>query len=317
MDKQSLLKEKVSARVTHIPHSREHPLKTIKSRVKREDELGFGISGTKLRKYTSLIPHLINNSYQAAAIIGSAHSNHVLSISQTLIENDIKPVLFLLGNPKMKREGNLLLTSMLVPETEWHWIDRTDWPFVEKLAYEHITKETLLIPEGACMPEALPGALTLAIDMLDTDNDHIFMDAGTGLSAIATILAYAWLGKKTTLHILLLADNEQQFLNKLNHFQHVFEQFMGASIEGELRFKLYSSTLARSFGSVNQAVIDHIKFLACNEGFFTDPIYSAKLFWEANEIIKAQSLDGNILVIHSGGALTLMGFQQHFQHKDK
>ena len=75
------------------------------------------------------------------------------------------------------------------------------------------------------------------------------------------------------------------------------------------QFKLYRPTQAKAFGSVNAALFNYIKFLAKEEGFFTDPIYSAKLFWEAKNIVTAQALRGNVLIIHSGGALTLMGFQ--------
>ncbi len=326
MNKATFLEKKIINMTSYIPHSRTHALKTFnfpltKSLVKRDDELGFGISGSKWRKYTSLIPYLISNNYQEAVVIGSAYSNHVLGITQLLIENRIKPTLFLLGSPTIKRQGNLLLTSLLVPESQVHWISRKNWPNVEALAQSYVENNdsTIVIPEGACMDQALPGALTLAMDILRNEQEnqlkfqHIFVDAGTGLSAIALILAFAWINKQTLVHVLLLADEEPQFLDKLKLFQHSFEQFVEdeldwtALLEG---FRLYRPTLACSFGSVNAAIISHIKFLAREEGFFTDPIYSAKLFWEAKNIISAQAIEGNILMVHSGGALTLMGFQK-------
>lgn len=221
----------------------------------------------------------------------------------------------------MQRQGNLLLASLLVPESQWHWISRTDWPQVETLASDYVRNnpaKTLFIPEGACMVEALPGSLTLALDLLQNEEEqpfhHIFMDAGTGLTAIATILAFAWLKKRTLLHVLLLADTEEQFLVRLERFRKSFEQFIEEPVDpADLQFQLHLPTQARAFGSVNKAVIDHVKFLAREEGFFTDPIYSAKLFWESHKIMKEQSLTGNILVIHSGGALTLMGFQDQLK----
>jgi 1-aminocyclopropane-1-carboxylate deaminase len=246
-----------------------------------------------------------------------------LGITQLLIENHIQPTLFLLGDSTLKREGNLLLTSLLVPESQCHWILRKECPQVEALARDYIESNQLpamLIPEGACMAEALPGALTLALDILQNEEedgrqfDHVFMDAGTGLSAIATILAFAWLNKKTVLHILLLADNEQLFLTKLKQFQQSFELFIGDGLDESViltQFKLYKPTQAKAFGSVNATIMHHIKFLAREEGFFTDPIYSAKLFFEAKKLIEA--LEGNILIVHSGGALTLMGFQKQLQ----
>lgn len=326
MDKVAFLEQKIINKTSYIPHSRTHALKTFNfpsttSFVKRDDELGFGISGSKWRKYTSLIPYLTGHNYQEAVVIGGAYSNHVLGISQLLIENRIKPTLFLLGNPTIKLQGNLLLTSLLVPESQVHWISRKNWPDVEALAQSYIENNDsiIVIPEGACMDAALPGALTLGIDILRNEQEdqqqfeHIFVDAGTGLSAIALILAFTWLNRETLIHVLLLADEEEQFLAKLRGFQSVFERFVGDQVDWAailVRFKLHRPMIARSFGSVNTEIISYIKFLAREEGFFTDPIYSAKLFLEAKNIIRSQTLTGNILMIHSGGALTLMGFQE-------
>lgn len=326
MDKARYLKQKLINEISYIPHSRVHSLKTFNTSlagcsVKRDDELGFGVSGSKKRKYVSLIPYLLKNKYQEVIVVGGAYSNHVLSMCQLLIENSIKPTLFLLGNSTMNYKGNLLLTSLLVPKSQVHWISRKDWPQVQTLTDNYIRTNELnaiSIPEGACMGAALPGASTLAIDILQNEQEceqqfqHIFMDAGTGLSAIATILAFAWLDKPSVVHVLLLAEEESQFLARLKQFQQNFEQL----VEGQLdwsntlaKLRLYRPTSARSFGSVNTAVIEHIKLLAREEGFFVDPIYSAKLFWEAKNIIISHALKGNILIIHSGGALTLMGFQ--------
>lgn len=308
-------------------HSRIHLLKTFSGTttscyVKRDDELGFGISGSKLRKYSSLIPYLLKENYQEALIIGGAYSNNVLGLSQLLIENQIKPILFLLGDEAYKRHGNLLLTSLLVDDSQIHWIRRKDWNDVEEKAYEYAKNhdpKVAIIPEGACMFASLPGALTLVLDILENEKQlqkpftHLFIDAGTGLTAIAVILAFAWLNKKTKIHVLLLADTKEAFTKKLKQFQVMFEQLIEDQLNEEVlrqQFILYSPTVAPSFGAVNKTVLQTIKTIAREEGFFTDPIYSAKLFFEAKKIIREKAITGDILIIHAGGALTLMGFQE-------
>jgi len=269
-----------------------------------------------------LLPYLVEQSCQEAVIIGSAYSNHVLGITQLLIENNIQPTLFVLGNADDKRQGNLLLTSLLVPDSQIHWIARKDWTHVEIKAAEYAqgnSKKTIVIPEGAYMPAALSGALTLSLDILENekqlqeDFQHIFIDAGTGLMAIAVILAFAWLRKKAQIHVLLLADTKDEFKRKLQEFQLSFEQLVKDKLDEQVvsnQFKLHLPTQAASFGSINTTVFQTIKEIARSEGFFTDPIYSAKLFFEAKKIIQENFLGGNILIIHSGGALTLAGFQE-------
>src|ERR1019366_7605954 len=64
--------------------------------IKRDDELNSGITGSKYRKFASLIPFLVQNRFDEVALIGSAQSNNVTGALQLLNENQIKPRLFLL-----------------------------------------------------------------------------------------------------------------------------------------------------------------------------------------------------------------------------
>lgn len=305
-------------------HSRIHPLRSFPSHcyVKRDDELGFGVTGSKIRKYRSLIPFFLSQHIQQVIVIGSSHSNHVLSITQLLIENGIEPLLFLKGNPLTSYpKGNFLFTNLFVPEI--HWIDGDEWNEVERKAEifaENATKKTFVLPEGACHPEALPGLLSLPQDILRNEQemgiefDHLFIEAGTGLTAIAAILWFQLIAKKITVHVVRLAGTEQEFLSRLLFFHGHFEKQMGVSVPFPTSFKLYHSRHAASFGSTNRAIFKEIQHLARQEGFLTDPIYSAKLFLEARHVIQEKDLKGNILLLHAGGGLTLAGFQDQLIH---
>lgn len=312
-------------------HSRVHLLKTFSTAnspcyVKREDELSFSISGSKLRKYLSLIPRLLQANITEAVVIGSAYSNHVLSLIQLLIENHIKPVLFLLGNTNYKKMGNLLFTNLFIAKENIHWISRDDWSNINNFVQAYCQKSPariFTIPEGALMPEALPGALTLALDILCNEQEiglnfaQIFLDAGSGLMAIATILLFTYLDRPTVIHVLLLADDITIFLMKLNEYKNHFEYLLNISLNWEkilTKFKLHTPQQLRAFGSTNPTLFRYIHQLAQQEGILTDPIYSAKLFWEAHRIMQQKPFTGNSLIVHSGGGLTLMGFQEQL-HK--
>ena len=315
------LTENLDSLKEYNQRSRVHSLQSFGPNcfVKRDDELSFGISGSKLRKYLSLLPHLKKNNTQEAVVIGGAYSNNVVGLSQLLIEQSIKPTLFLLGDGSSKKTGNYLLTSLFVPESSIHWVSREEWPQVESLAGQYAEPNgAFVIPEGALMPEALSGAITLSLDILRNEEslglnfNHVFMEAGSGLAAIATILALAWLDKSVCVHVLLLADDRDVFVSKLKNFKKHFEQLVSKDLaieEVEKRFQLHIPATAKSFGSVNKTILQQVTEIARAEGFLTDPIYSAKLFLETKRIIKEQGLNGNKLIVHSGGGLTLMGFQ--------
>jgi 1-aminocyclopropane-1-carboxylate deaminase len=304
-------------------HSRIHRLKSYDGKqttffVKREDELGFGISGSKIRKYRTLIPYLLSEGYEAVVVIGSLNSNHVLSFCQLLIENQIKPLLFLRGDPARDLHGNGLLLSQLIPFKTIRWFSKEEWKNAEQLAEEYAkssTSKTFVLHEGGSVIQAFPGALTLPLDILRNEEeehfsfDHIFIDSGTGLMAISLILAFSWLKKQTQIHVVLIAGEEEEFLGKLQFFHTQFEELIGGKTSFPHHFTLYKPE--QDFGKIKQTLFDDIKTLARTEGFLTDPIYTIKLFNVAKKTEK--NLKGNVLINHSGGTLSLMGFQDRMR----
>ncbi len=287
--------------------------------VKRDDELSFGVSGTKLRKHASIIPVLKLKGIEEVVVIGGANSNNVLSAAQTLTENGIKITPFLLGSPAHK-QGNSKLLSLFVDDDEIHWISRDQWPDIETLVNNYIEKENaqgikiFVLPEGGHHRFALPGSLSILLDILRNEKesgvifDHIFIDSGTGMVAQSLLAGSAVIGKKTIFHNVILADSFEDFEKGLKQVIQYTEDFLQVSIKSVPEYKLYYPVVARSFGSTNSTIFKEIKCIAREDGILTDPVYSAKLFITAKHTIQDQSLDGNILLIHSGGALALSGF---------
>lgn len=299
--------------------SRVHRLNTfdfpgVTSYVKRDDELSFGVSGSKLRKYSSLIPHLLEQNIEEAVLAGGSHSNHILSFSQLLREQGIKITLFFGGRRPPKPLGNLTLTSLIVPPESIHWVKNGEENNAAQKYAEERQKQNIRampIPIGARMPEALPGALTLVYDLerneqeLGIQFDHIFIDSGTGTTATAAILGFALLGKSTHFHVMQMASTEERF-------RQLIEQFRAElpPISSPLRYSLYQPQTARSFGSVNASIWKTIAHIARHEGFFVDPTYNAKLFGEGRKILQKGNIQGNVLFIHSGGCFALSGFME-------
>ena len=300
--------------------SRIHPLKSyntddLQCYIKRDDELG--LMGSKVRKFSSLISYLIHNQIQKAVVIGGLHSNHVLGITQLLIENRISPQLFLCESHQPLEKGNALLTRQLVDAEKIQWISRSQWTRVDELAQEYAKEQkekTFVIPEGGCCFEAFPGALTLALDIVRNEQKlgdsftHLFVDSGTGLTAIALLLGLTFLEHPAHIHIILMAGNETEFKYKLEQYRQHFQDLTKTLIPSPLRFSLQRPQKMKSFGSVNPSLFKTIQQIARSEGVFCDPVYNAKLFQEASHLIYEKQLQGRGLIIQSGGTLSLLGF---------
>ena len=301
-------------------HARIHPLldeNYPNTWVKREDESGFGISGSKKRKYASIIPYLKKNNFDCVGIIGGSNSNNIIGLIQLLTENHFPFKVFLKTNNATQNNGNAFLLSLLMDRDKIIWINPSEWENVEKIACNSLSTEFLnykIIPEGASCKEALPGAISLAADIIQNEKNsglnfnHIFIDAGTCLMAIALILEFSRLKKNTIIHVVQMADDETYFHKQLFKIMEWGRDFdLNYSIPSN--YLIYKPFTAKSFGSVNKTILTKTKEYAQKYGILTDPIYSTKLFISALDIIKTHKLKGNKLIIHSGGGMGLFGFQ--------
>ena len=290
--------------------------------VKRDDELSFGVSGTRLRKLASTIPALKLKGIEEVVIIGESNSNNVLSAAQTLKENNIKITPFLLG-PPVQKQGNLKLLSLFVDDDEINWIPREQWDDIEIHVNKYVEKENeqgikvFVLPEGGHHQLALPGSLSILLDILRNESEsgitfeHIFIDSSSGMVAQSLIAGAAAINKKVQFHVVILSGSFETFECGLNQIVQFTEDFLQDSIESEPDYKLYYPAITKFFGGAERTIFREIKNIAKNDGILTDPVYSARLFITAKQAIQDLSIDGNILLIHSGGTLALSGLMDN------
>jgi 1-aminocyclopropane-1-carboxylate deaminase len=280
--------------------------------VKREDESGFGLSGCKKRKYASLLPYLKQQG-RAVALIGGSHSNHIVGLTQLLREAGWPLRLYLKETHAPRLSGNGLLRHLLTCEAEIRWVSATAWPEVEALAQTECA-DHVIVPEGGTHPAALPGACTLWLDLLRNEVehgiqfDHLFIDSGTALIAGALLGMKQRERPQTTLHVVLTAGDEAFFFQQYARFQQWSEVWLGEAFPAPEHLHLHPPATARAFGSVNATIRREVKHLASTHGLLCDPVYTAKLFYTARQVIEAKALTGRALIVHSGGGTGLMGF---------
>jgi len=302
-----------------------HALRTFSGKgravfVKREDESGFGISGYKKRKYASLLPWLVQEGYTDVGLIGGMQSNHISNILQLLNERGIHPHLFLKERHQHVLKGNSLLTFLLADMDKVQFIPSKQWRDVEQLASDALAfiPNSFLIPEGGSCMASLAGASTLLYDILRNEErlgtifQHIFIDSGTAWMAGALVHMNMILAQPKQIHVVMMAGDSAYFEKQLSEQAIGYMKLFGYQAPKPSHFQLYTPSTARSFGSVNRTILRFIQSFARNEGVLTDPIYTAKLFYTAKHIIESQSLEGNILIIHSGGGIGLLGFADRF-----
>lgn len=308
-------------------HSRIHLLNEQPGKarlyIKRDDELSSGITGSKYRKYASLVPFILEKRFHEVVLMGSAQSNNVVAALQLLNENRIQSKLILLESNENELKGNLLWMNLLHDLNDVIWVSRKDWKKVNDIAvaYQEDQKRSgrnvFVLPEGGLTIEAMPGAMTLTDDIIENEKetgihfDHLFIDSGSGATAIGLLLGLRLLKKRCTVHITLIAGTEAEFIPKYHELENQFEEYTGTKLPIETVFDLhfYKPAVSPSFGSMTRTILDEVKSIARNEGILMDPVYSVKHLMTAKQIIIDQQLSGDMLFIYCGGSLGLSGFQ--------
>lgn len=287
--------------------------------IKREDEQSSSIQGSKYRKYASLVAYWQQKGIQELEIWGSAFSNNVLGLVQLANANSCHYTVHLLANQdKPPLTGNHLWIRLAArSNARVHYYSREKW-------HQQSVPETLrqgshlTIPEGAYMAQAMPGCMTLGAEIVQQEKalgksfQHIFIDAGTGLTAISLILALAIMGATNkTVHTTLISGSEDAFKAELKQFQKRMVAWGWLSNTQLLPgYHLYRPPTAKAFGAINRSILKTVKSISHLEGILTDPIYGAKHALSANSIIQAQNITEPSLFIHDGGGLALSGFQE-------
>ncbi len=303
--------------------TRCHPLPSSQNGnpvyIKREDELSSGICGAKLRKYASLLPSLAARGVRDAAMIGGPNSNNLVGLVQLLTERGIKAWLFVREAVDQSLSGNALFLHMLTDPEQTRRIPRAKWSEVETLASQFLSKRTngFLVPEGALCPESLPGAMTLATEVIRHERelsapfDRIYIDSGTGMSACGLLIGLACLDPQAAdrqIFVTLVAGTQSEFLQTLQRLGNQLAKDAGLNLPPIPRIQFLTPPTARKYGSVNQTLLKTCRQIAREEGLLMDPTYSVKHYMAMRRNEK-ELPSGRVLFIYNGGSLGLGGFQ--------
>jgi 1-aminocyclopropane-1-carboxylate deaminase len=292
--------------------------------VLRDDELR-GFWGTKARKYMSIISYCLDHGISHVLATGGINSNNLAGAATLCAEAGIQLTAFAINDhhaPSQPVTGNRLLLRIALRPENLVLIERKDRHRVDALmtqlalTLEGRGHKTLILPEGGGCTQAVLGAMTLAQEFTRQRPewpdpklpDHIFIDSGTGLSAAALAAGlFQWLDKPLPkLHVIQMAGFEEQILHAFTAWVTPVTGITWADVSGFTR--IYRPSKPRSYGATSAELFAFIKSTAQSHGIITDPVYSAKMFMRAFELIKGQHLKGRIVLIHTGGMSGLMGY---------
>ena len=272
--------------------------------IKREDLFGGLFNGIKQRKIQSILAFLKKTRPKQVALKGSVYSNFLVAIASELRKDKIPFAIYTNRYHKeVKPKGNFFFLSLFLSPSMIHPIE----------TLKEDDKDLLIIEEGGDILPGYLGLLSLGEEILTQNHalnlqlKNIWIDAGTGASAAC--LYYTLLQAKSPicLHIVSMKENLEAFHQKVDEiFFHLNAHFM-TSIKNEKSYCFYRPKTGKAFGSTNRYIFEEIKELAQHTGILFDPIYSIKMISTMKEHLSLEPT----LLIHSGGTLSLSGFQDN------
>jgi 1-aminocyclopropane-1-carboxylate deaminase/D-cysteine desulfhydrase-like pyridoxal-dependent ACC family enzyme len=258
----------------------------------REELLG----SYKARKYLTLLPWLKAQGFGRVRISGSSHSGNVVQLALLLRESGIEPVYVHEGRGGPPA-GNSLLAQLA---------------YGADFGAEDPKEVDFVIPEGGSHFSALAGSLGLAGSLVERAlearrwTEKIFIDSGTGFSAVALLMGLGYLGLRARVCIVsMTGQTEQDFRELATKFSDEHERLLGCAPK-LAEFQVEIPSVGPSFGSVPAASLGEVQSFAKDEAILVDPIYTAKLslFYRQNRNPKEPAL-----MFVSGGVRELLCFQ--------
>jgi 1-aminocyclopropane-1-carboxylate deaminase len=273
--------------------------------IKRDDELSFGASGSKVRKYSSLVPALLDAGIEHAVVLGGRNSNNVIAAAQLLTEFGITCHLLLREPVRPGPDCVFELVRHLIPEHRIHHVERAAWQDHAQAALtlqQHLSdqgKPAAIVPEGGSRVEALAGAMTLGLDITRNEGEtgatftDILIEAGTGLTAIGLALGLATESTMPRkLHILRTTVPSRLFTD-------LYRNWTASAGPGAPSISLYDADSTPH--AMRDAHLSAIGAVSRATGILFDPHYSGQLLDVIEPALRSGAVGERLLFVHTGG----------------
>ncbi len=268
--------------------------------VKRDDLIDPYISGNKWRKLKYLLSHAIEKKKNHLVTFGGAYSNHLVATAAAAAKNGLKSTAFVRG----EEVTNEMLMLCKLFGMYLIFVDRDRYRQKELLFEEHFkdNQEAYYIHEGGASEEAVKGCTEIIEELTETYN-YIFCAAGTGTTAAGLLRGINAKKLSTELHIIPALKGGDFIASEISYYE---KDIRKLHLHTDYHFGGYAKTTPE--------LIEFIKEFIANTGLLIDPIYTAKMFYAINDLVKKGRLkkDSKILAIHTGGLLGMLGMKEKF-----
>tara|TARA_B110000263_G_scaffold243246_1_gene249731 strand:- start:7806 stop:8774 length:969 start_codon:yes stop_codon:yes gene_type:complete len=271
----------------------------IKVFIKRLDLIESDISGNKYFKLKYNIKEVISKGYNKIVTFGGAFSNHILASSIIAKNNNLLSIGIIRG--EAHHPLNATLKKATLNGMKLIYISRSEYKLKESKKFTEniydLYGDCYIIPEGGTNDLAIKGTGDIITD--HDDYDYICCPVGTG-GTIAGIINTSnsnqrVLGFPAIKGFDTLNDNINLWSNKDN-------------------WTLIDKYNFGGYARFNNDLIDFIKDFYLNHNIPLDLIYTSKMIYGVNDLIRNNRINSNssVLLIHTGGLQGNIGMNDRY-----
>lgn len=279
---------------------------------KRDDLIGFGLGGNKIRGLEFLAADALARRAEVLVTGAGPQSNHVRATASLAAHLGLRCRAVFWGEAPRHVDGNLRLTEMLGAEpvftgdTERSSVDSGIAAQCKSLSEQGL--HAYAIPRGgACALGALGHALA-ARELyrqcagLRLRPKTVFMASGSGGTHAGWLLGSRLLGRPWQIQSVTVsrpaADVRLEIARLANAAAELTRESSHFTLEDVL---VHDGFIGAGYGIPSPAAAEAIRAVGRCEGILLDPTYTGKAMAALSALIAAGKLEGPLVFIHTGG----------------
>jgi 1-aminocyclopropane-1-carboxylate deaminase len=262
--------------------------------VKRDDKIHPFISGNKWRKLKYNYQSYLQSGKLGIVTFGGAFSNHIIATAAFCAENKIPCVGIIRGEEPQGVNHVLILAKLW--GMDLHFVSRDAYRDKSELSDLWQEKGYFVIPEGGENADGVKGCEEI-ISELTRNYDHIICASGTGCTFAGLVKGAAKHAGSSVCHSIPVLKQGDFIKDKVLEY---FPEALNYKIHTEYHFGGYAKTTPELW--------QFLQYFAGSTGILTDPVYTSKMFFALNDLIKKGEFKNgqSVLAIHTGGLTGLL-----------
>ena len=273
--------------------------------IKRDDLIGIGLGGNKVRKLEFLLADAKNKGAEIVFTTGGGQSNHAMLTAACAKKLGMTPILILKKRGVCERKGNQLLEYLMDTDVRFMDTDSYDDIYAEMdRVGKELGKPYYKIPCGGSNAVGALGYVACMKEIADSGVhfDHVICAEGSGGTHAGVALGAKLYMPDTKTMGMMVDDDPFDVITSgiMQECADMLELDMKITPEDVHLLNMCGPGYAIASQEGNAA----IRMLAENEGLFLDPVYTGKAFAGLIKLARQGAFKptDNVLFLYSGGA---------------